>query len=112
MVNRIEEFGQIQFHNPRSPFGDVFLGLLNGLVSTLSRAESITELRKQRIKVLCQDLCYGLLNDPVLHRRDAQLACASVRFGNIDAFDCGGNVFPLADVRYPFVCLRALLIDN
>lgn len=44
--------GQIQSHNPGPPFGDVFLGLLDGLVSTLSRTESITELRKQGIKVL------------------------------------------------------------
>lgn len=52
VVDRIEELGQVQFHNLRSPFGDVFLGLLDGLESTLSRAESITELRKQRIRVL------------------------------------------------------------
>lgn len=52
VVDRIKELGQIQFHNPGAPFGDVFLGLLNGLASTLSWAESITELRKQRVKVL------------------------------------------------------------
>ena len=41
VVDRIEELGQIQFHNPGSSFGDVFLGLLDGLVSALSRAKSI-----------------------------------------------------------------------
>lgn len=52
VVDRIKELGQIQFHDPRSPFGDVFLRLLDGLVSALSRTESITELRKQGIEVL------------------------------------------------------------
>ena len=35
------------------------------------------------------------MDDPVLHRRDAQHTCASLRFGNIDAFDRGGNATAL-----------------
>ena len=79
MVDPVEELLQIHVHYDPTPRLHVRLRGQYRVVRTPSRPEAVAVLAEGGIEQRLQHLQQRLLDQPVRHRRDAQLALATVR---------------------------------
>ena len=79
MVDPVEELLQINVHHDSSAGLHIRLGGQNRFVRTSSGTKTVAVLAEGRIKNRLLHLQQSLLNQPIRHRRDAELALASVR---------------------------------
>jgi site-specific DNA recombinase len=84
VINPVEELLQVDIHDDLSPLGHVLLRPLQRLVGAAAGPESVAGLRKRGVNQRAQYLEDGLLDQPVHHRRDAQLPHPSPRFRDLD----------------------------
>ena len=78
MVDAIKELLKIYVNYPQPPFLHVPLRLTHGIVRATPRPEAVAVLRKRRVESWLQDLQYGLLDEPIEHRRDTELALPAI----------------------------------
>ncbi len=83
VVHAVEELLQVHVHHEAAAFLDVALRLAHGVVRAASRPETVAVLRKGRIEPRLQDLQQRLLDEPVEHRRDAELAHPAAALRNL-----------------------------
>src|SRR5207253_1713560 len=79
---RTEKLFQIKINHPAVAFGDILLRLRHRLMRRTLRTKPVTVLGERRVPSALQNLHHRLLDKPVQHRRDAQLAHPSVRLGD------------------------------
>jgi len=82
VVHSIEKLFQIKINHPAVAFGDILLRLRHRLMRRTLRTKPVTVLGERRVPSALQNLHHRLLDKPVQHRRDAQLAHPSVRLGD------------------------------
>jgi hypothetical protein len=77
VINPIKEFLQINIDYYPVAFLRITLCLKHRIVRTPARAEAITAFRERRINQWLKNLQYGLLDQPVLDRRNTQFPHAA-----------------------------------
>jgi hypothetical protein len=82
VVDPVEELLQIDVHHKAAAFLHRGLRAKHGVVRTPSGPEAVACIREGRIEQRLQDLQQGLLDEPVEHRRNAELALASAGLGD------------------------------
>ena len=81
VVQRIEETLNVRVQNPiHSPPLDAHRQRIKRLMSVPSRTETVAESPKVYLVYFIQDGHYGLLNDLILQRRNADRSLSAVRF--------------------------------
>ena len=98
VIDGIEEFGKVHFDNPRASFRYVALRLLDSLMCTAARPETVAEFREGGVEVFDQNLCDGLLNQTILYSGDTQHTHAAIRFWNVHALHRRRDVPPCPNV--------------
>src|SRR6266498_1916610 len=83
VVDSIEKLFQIEIHHPAVALGDILLRLGHRLMRRALRTKPVTVLGERRVPSALQDLRPRLLDKPIQHRRDAQLAHPSVRLRDL-----------------------------
>lgn len=87
MVNTIKECIQIKVDDPVLALYDLATRLIYGLVRVAIWPESVAVGVKVRFPDRGEYLRYGLLDETVYDRGNAQLAFATIRFGYFNPFD-------------------------
>ncbi len=96
VINSIEEFLQIKIHDNLAPLlSHVFPRLFQSLMSAPFRTESVAGVRKGGIEDGIQYLQDRLLNEPVHHVWNSQLALASSRLSDLHSTHWVGLVGPV-----------------
>ena len=103
VIDGIEEFGKVHFDNPRASFRYVALRLLDSLMCTAARPETVAEFREGGVEVFDQNLCDGLLNQTILYSGDTQHTHAAIRFWNVHALHRRRDVPPCPNVSLKVV---------
>jgi len=83
VVHSIEKLFQIQINHPAVPVGDILLCLGHRLMRRALRTKPVTVFGERRVPSALQNLHHDLLDKPIQHRWDAQLAPPSVRLGDL-----------------------------
>src|SRR5215471_8524777 len=81
VIDSIEEFLQIELHDPAVACSDVLLRLRHCLMSRATRPEAVVAVGERRVPLPLQNLRHRLLDKSVQRGRNAELAHSSVRFG-------------------------------
>jgi hypothetical protein len=81
VVQRIEEASKVRIQNPiHSPPLDAHRQRIERLMGLPSGTETVAESSKVHLVNFIQDGYYGLLNDLILQRRNADRPLSAVRF--------------------------------
>jgi hypothetical protein len=80
---RFEKLFQIEIHHPAVPVGDILLRLGHRLMRRALGTKPVTVFGKRRVPPVLQNLHRRLLDKPIQHRRNAQLAHPAVRFRDL-----------------------------
>ena len=86
VIHSVEEFLEVEVHDPTVTAGQVRLRCRHCMVGGPARPETVAVVGEGRVEHRLQHLEHRLLDEPVEHRGNAQLAHAPAGFRNLDAF--------------------------
>ena len=115
MVDVVEESLKITVYNPVLPLPYDLLNVTYSLMGIPVGTKPITVVMEFVIPFLMHDLCYGLLDQTVEYDWDAQLAFASIRFGDFhsqDGFRAVGSFNELLANHRPVLLEKGWKIVN
>jgi len=81
MVHFVKELLQVQINHPLATVLLVGQGLMHGIMRTAPGTKAVTELRESGIEYRSQHLTNGLLDQPIHHGGNAQMAHPAARLG-------------------------------
>ncbi len=86
VIHSVEEFLEVEVHDPTVTAGQMRLRRRHRLVRGPARPEAVAVVGEGRVERRLQHLEHRLLDEPVEHGGNAQLAHAPAGFRNLDAF--------------------------